>query len=51
MEATPLGHDELAVAVNRTGEPTALLFTGEVTHTPDWVEIVTGIILKVDPPQ
>jgi hypothetical protein len=31
MEETPFEQDVLAVAVNFTGEPTVLLFAGEVT--------------------
>jgi hypothetical protein len=49
----PFGHVVVAVALKFTGEPTVLLFAGEVTDTPedapDCTVMVTGLV--VAPPQ
>ena len=52
IEATPLGQVEVAaVAAKRTGDPTVLLFAGEVTNTPEAVVTVRGTAVKLEPPQ
>jgi hypothetical protein len=53
IEATPSEQLEVAVAEKFTGDPTVLLFAGEVTYTPFLVEELTVIftVLVEAPPQ
>ena len=54
MEETPLEQEVLAVALKFTGEPTVLLFPGELTETPEEpLPLLTVIVIGVvaAPPQ
>ena len=39
------------MAAKRTGDPTVLLFGGEVTNTPEAAVTVIGTLVKLEPPQ